>query len=517
MGLVLISHSGDVVEGLRDMVAQVAGEDVAVGIAGGTEDGRLGHERPADRGGAALRPRRGRGRGASCCSTSGSAALSLELALEELEPADRERVRVSEAPLVEGAILAAVQASIGAVARRGGGRRGRRRDDAQAARGTDRCPKLTLVVADPAGLHARPAARFVQAASKLREPHRHPPRRPRGGRQEPHRPARPDDPPVVRDHPVGRRPRCRRGPRPRLSAELVALRQPRPADRTEEVLACRPRPLAQKLTAEAIGTAILVFIGAGSVPLTVFLTGDEPVRQRRAVDDLVRVRVRDLRRRLLGRPHQRLPHQPGRHDRPAGDPQDRRRDGRRLHRRPARRRDRRRGPHLHHPDRQRPGQRSASARSASTPTRPASPIGFAAEVIGTAILVFTVFGAAVDGQRPGGFAGIVIGFIVYGDHHPRRPDHRRRAEPGSPDRPGHRREADRRPRRSGSQLARLHRRPDRRWPDRRLPYEFIGHHETATVPVPPSPSPATAKPSKPDRPSTDPEGGSRWRPTLRPA
>ena len=83
--------------------------------------------------------------------------------------------------------------------------------------------------------------------------------------------------------------------------------------------------LAQKLTAEAIGTAILVFIGAGSVPLTLFLTGAEAParRQRRAVDDLVRVRLRDLRRRLLGRPHQRLPHQPGRDDRPAGDPQDR--------------------------------------------------------------------------------------------------------------------------------------------------------------------------------------------------
>src|SRR6478752_7040601 len=34
--------------------------------------------------------------------------------------------------------------------------------------------------------------------------------------------------------------------------------------------------LTQKLTAEAIGTAILVFIGAGSVPLTVFLTGKNP-------------------------------------------------------------------------------------------------------------------------------------------------------------------------------------------------------------------------------------------------
>jgi hypothetical protein len=34
--------------------------------------------------------------------------------------------------------------------------------------------------------------------------------------------------------------------------------------------------MSQKLTAEAIGTAILVFIGAGSVPLTVFLTGKNP-------------------------------------------------------------------------------------------------------------------------------------------------------------------------------------------------------------------------------------------------
>src|SRR5438034_9261139 len=34
--------------------------------------------------------------------------------------------------------------------------------------------------------------------------------------------------------------------------------------------------LPQKLTAEVIGTAILVFIGAGSVPLTVHLTGDNP-------------------------------------------------------------------------------------------------------------------------------------------------------------------------------------------------------------------------------------------------
>jgi len=41
-------------------------------------------------------------------------------------------------------------------------------------------------------------------------------------------------------------------------------------------------------------------------------------------------------------------------------------------------------------------------------------VAVAAEAIGTALLVFTVFGSAVDGRAPAGFAGIIIGFIVYG-------------------------------------------------------------------------------------------------------
>ena len=38
---------------------------------------------------------------------------------------------------------------------------------------------------------------------------------------------------------------------------------------------------------------------------------------------------------------------------------------------------------------------------------------FLAEAIGTAILVFVVFGAAVDGRAPGGFAGLAIGLAVF--------------------------------------------------------------------------------------------------------
>ncbi len=113
IGLVLVSHSGTLVDGLRDMVAQVAGDEVPVATAGGTEDGRLGTSAP--RIAAALRSVLDGGADAVLVLLDlGSAALSLELALEDLEADDRAKIRISEAPLVEGAILAAVQASIDA-------------------------------------------------------------------------------------------------------------------------------------------------------------------------------------------------------------------------------------------------------------------------------------------------------------------------------------------------------------------------------------------------------------------
>jgi PTS hybrid protein len=112
IGLVLVSHSAMIAEGLREMVAQVAGGDVPIGIAGGTEDGRLGTSAP--RIAAAIRATLDAGADETLILLDlGSAALSLELALEEFGQAERSRLLVSEAPLVEGAILAAVQASIG--------------------------------------------------------------------------------------------------------------------------------------------------------------------------------------------------------------------------------------------------------------------------------------------------------------------------------------------------------------------------------------------------------------------
>jgi dihydroxyacetone kinase phosphotransfer subunit len=108
--LVLVSHSRQLAEGLQQMVEQVAGPEVRVLVAAGTEDGRLGTSAPAIT--EAIRTADD-GHGVLVLIDLGSAALSAELALEDLDPHQRERVRISGAPFVEGAILAAVEATLG--------------------------------------------------------------------------------------------------------------------------------------------------------------------------------------------------------------------------------------------------------------------------------------------------------------------------------------------------------------------------------------------------------------------
>jgi dihydroxyacetone kinase phosphotransfer subunit len=113
VSLVLVTHSRALAEGLREMVVQVAGDEVRVAAAGGTADGRLGTNSAAvlDAIRATLADDAD---GVLVLLDLGSAWLSVEMALEELSDAERARVQVSDAPLVEGAVLAAVQASVGA-------------------------------------------------------------------------------------------------------------------------------------------------------------------------------------------------------------------------------------------------------------------------------------------------------------------------------------------------------------------------------------------------------------------
>src|SRR5205823_4982116 len=122
------------------MVVQVAGDNVPVAAAGGTADGRLGTNAEAIV--AALRAILAEsGDGVLVLLDLGSAWLSVEVALEELSDTERARIHVSEAPLVEGAVLAAVQASVGGTV---GSRRGSSRCsfDVQGTRRINECLKF---------------------------------------------------------------------------------------------------------------------------------------------------------------------------------------------------------------------------------------------------------------------------------------------------------------------------------------------------------------------------------------
>lgn len=111
--LVLVAHSPELLRGLRAMVAQAAGS-VPVALAGGTSTGALGTSAPAVRSAVRNALAASDGDGTVVLIDLGSAALAVEIALEELSPSDARRVRVSRGPIVEGAVLAAVESAAGA-------------------------------------------------------------------------------------------------------------------------------------------------------------------------------------------------------------------------------------------------------------------------------------------------------------------------------------------------------------------------------------------------------------------
>ena len=112
VGLVLVGHSEDVVRGVAAMVAQAA-PSVPVGTAGGLAGGRLGTDGIAVAAALRLVLAASADDPVLVLLDLGSAAMALGVALDELSPQERARVHTTEAPFVEGAVAAAVEAASG--------------------------------------------------------------------------------------------------------------------------------------------------------------------------------------------------------------------------------------------------------------------------------------------------------------------------------------------------------------------------------------------------------------------
>lgn len=194
VGLVIVSHSAQLAQGVVALAQQMTKGVVPLAAAGGMDDGKgndiLGTS--AERIANAIQNADSHD-GVLVLLDLGSAILSTEFALELLDDEQRAHVQLSFAPLVEGGITAAIEASMGrdisavkqaAEQLANAERLQRLKPFAQAegleepsvqaqtttaSRQADRTSALeaSFVLANPAGLHARPASLFVQTAARF--------------------------------------------------------------------------------------------------------------------------------------------------------------------------------------------------------------------------------------------------------------------------------------------------------------------------------------------------------------
>jgi PTS hybrid protein len=111
VGIVIVSHSADIARGTVDMVRQMVGDNVPIAWCGGNPEGGLGTSVEAilkaiDLAWSDV--------GVAILVDLGGAETNSEMAIELLPDDRRKKVVVCNAPIVEGAILAATEASGGA-------------------------------------------------------------------------------------------------------------------------------------------------------------------------------------------------------------------------------------------------------------------------------------------------------------------------------------------------------------------------------------------------------------------
>ncbi|TXN31839.1 dihydroxyacetone kinase phosphoryl donor subunit DhaM [Lacisediminihabitans profunda] len=174
VGIVVVSHSDKIATGLVELAGQMAATTTIRG-AGGTDYGGIGTS--FDKVTEAIASADS-GAGVVILCDLGSAVLTAETALEFLDDEVRSRVRIADAPLVEGAVAAAVAAESGeslaavfaAAESANSAHEPRSAPSAPAsseppAAGADAPVSAHAVLVNKDGLHARPAAEFVKLAS----------------------------------------------------------------------------------------------------------------------------------------------------------------------------------------------------------------------------------------------------------------------------------------------------------------------------------------------------------------
>ena len=111
VGIVIVSHSKDVARGAAEMVRQMVGPEVPLAHCGGDPGGGLGTSVESI---MAAIAEAWSDKGVAVLVDLGGAETNSEMAIELLPAAQRDRVVICNAPIVEGAVIAAAEAASGA-------------------------------------------------------------------------------------------------------------------------------------------------------------------------------------------------------------------------------------------------------------------------------------------------------------------------------------------------------------------------------------------------------------------
>ena len=179
VGLVIVSHSRALANALAGLLRQVSAPDLLLAVAAGIGADRSEFGTDAVEIMEAIQSVYSED-GVLVLMDLGSAVLSAKMALEFLPPEMADKVRFCGAPLVEGAIAASVQIGLGAdletVCREANSALLPKREQLGYEDHASATPQpvpdeaaesITLTLINPHGLHARPAAKFVQTATRF--------------------------------------------------------------------------------------------------------------------------------------------------------------------------------------------------------------------------------------------------------------------------------------------------------------------------------------------------------------
>ena len=111
VGIVIVSHSPKVAEGAADMVRQMVGDEVKLAWCGGDPGGGLGTSVEAI---IAAIENAWTDKGVAILVDLGGAETNSEMAIETIGEPRSNKIRICNAPVVEGAVMAATEASGGA-------------------------------------------------------------------------------------------------------------------------------------------------------------------------------------------------------------------------------------------------------------------------------------------------------------------------------------------------------------------------------------------------------------------